>query len=175
MGNAEKKRMDSRFRLPERQKNALVFGIFGFLIFAYFTLAPAPLGDDIWFMGQTGGIGADITIESSGSVQALCGCLSGVAPGGKVICVGNPKGDFNLPKDVYWQILRKQLVMYGTWNSSFDSSDKNDWKIAIDAMASGKIQNDKLITHKFSLEDMDKGLDIMRNATEFYSKIIVTP
>ena len=52
---------------------------------------------------------------------------------------------------------------------------KNDWKIAIDAMASGKIQNDKLITHKFSLEDMDEGLDIMRNATEFYSKIIVTP
>ncbi|MGN0115251.1 MAG: zinc-binding dehydrogenase, partial [Acutalibacteraceae bacterium] len=128
-----------------------------------------------WIKERTGGIGADITIESSGSVQALCGCLSGVAPGGKVICVGNPKGDFNLPKDIYWQILRKQLVMYGTWNSSFDNSDKNDWKIAIEAMASGKIQNDKLITHKFSLEDMDKGLDIMRNATEFYSKIIVTP
>lgn len=128
-----------------------------------------------WIKEQTGGIGADITIESSGSVQALCGCLSGAAPGGKVICVGNPKGDFTLPKDVYWQILRKQLVLYGTWNSSFDNSDKNDWKIAIDAMASGKIQNDKLITHKFSLEDMEEGLEIMRNSTEFYNKIIVTP
>ena len=128
-----------------------------------------------WIKEQTGGIGADIAIEASGSVQALCGCLSGVAAGGKVICVGNPKGDFNLPKDIYWQILRKQLVLYGTWNSSFDASYKNDWKIAIAAMSGGKIRNDKLITHKFSLEDMDKGLDIMRNSTEFYSKIIVTP
>ncbi len=63
MENAEKKRMDLRFRLSERQKNALVFGIFGFLIFAYFTLVPAPLGDDIWFMGQTSGIGAFVAFR----------------------------------------------------------------------------------------------------------------
>lgn len=128
-----------------------------------------------WVNEMTNGVGADIAIEAVGAVEAFCNCLNAVAPGGKVICVGNPRSDFDLPKDIYWKILRKQLVLFGTWNSSFDSSDKNDWKIAIEAMANGSIQNDKLITHRFSLEEMDKGLDIMRNSTEFYHKIIITP
>ena len=128
-----------------------------------------------WVSDLTGGVGADIAIEAVGAVDALCNCLNSVAPGGKIICVGNPRGDFTRPKDTYWKILRKQIVMYGTWNSSFDNSTKNDWKIAIDAMSKGIIQNEKLITHRFSLEDMDKGLDIMKNSTETYHKIIVKP
>ena len=31
----------------------------------------------------------------------------------------------------------------------------------------------KLITHKFDLETMDKGLDIMKNNSEFFAKIMV--
>ena len=31
----------------------------------------------------------------------------------------------------------------------------------------------KLITHKFDLATMDKGLDIMKNNTEFFAKIMV--
>lgn len=126
-------------------------------------------------MEMTDGVGVDIAIDAVGTVDSVCGCLNSAAPGGKVLFVGNPHGDMNLPKDTYWKILRKQLRLFGTWNSSFDASDKNDWKIAVEAMASDKIRNDLLITHIFTLDDMDKGLDIMRNSTEFYKKIIVKP
>ena len=40
-------------------------------------------------------------------------------------------------------------------------------------MAEGKIQPEKLITHRFTLEDMEKGLQIMRDKTEEYIKVIV--
>ena len=41
------------------------------------------------------------------------------------------------------------------------------------APASGKIDAKKLITHKYNLENMDEGLKIMRDNTEFFAKIMV--
>ena len=40
-------------------------------------------------------------------------------------------------------------------------------------MAEGKIQPEKLITHRFTLEDMEKGLQIMRDKTGEYVKVMV--
>ena len=40
-------------------------------------------------------------------------------------------------------------------------------------MSSGAVKVKPLITHKFSLEDMDKGLEIMKEGKEFYSKVMV--
>ena len=49
----------------------------------------------------------------------------------------------------------------------------SDWNMVVDAMASGKIDVKKLITHKYNLENMDEGLEIMRDNTEFFAKIMV--
>ena len=56
---------------------------------------------------------------------------------------------------------------------SYKDTHKSDWNIVVDAMASGKIDAEKLITHKFDLATMDKGLEIMRDNTEFFAKIMV--
>lgn len=126
-----------------------------------------------WVMEKTGGIGADIAIEAVGIAATACNCLESAASGGKVIFVGNPHGDYTFPQNTYWQILRKQLTIFGTWNSSYNNTKKSDWNMVVNAMASGKIDVEKLITHKFSLEEMDKGLEIMRDNKEFFAKIMV--
>lgn len=126
-----------------------------------------------WVDEMTGGVGADIAVEAVGIAKTACNCLESVTAGGKVLYVGNPHGDYTFPRDTYWQILRKQLTICGTWNSSFNNTKKSDWSIVVDAMASGKIDTEKLITHKFTLEDMDKGLEIMRDNTEFFAKVMV--
>lgn len=128
-----------------------------------------------WINQMTGGIGASVAIDAVGVLPTFLNCLNCAAPSGKVICVGNPHGDYDIPKDTYWKILRKQLRLYGTWNSGFDGSDSCDWNVVINAMASGSLQCEKMITQKYTLEDMDKGLEIMKNGTEFFSKIIVNP
>lgn len=131
-------------------------------------------GDPVkWVMEQTNGEGADVTIEVAGVQETVANCLESASLGGKVIFVGNPGGDFVFPQKIYWQILRKQLSIYGTWNSSYNDTDKNDWTIAIDAMNSGKIDVKPLITHKFPLKSMNEGLEIMRDKKEFYKKIMV--
>lgn len=126
-----------------------------------------------WVMEHTKGIGADIAIEAVGTATTLCNCLKTVAPSGKIIAVGNPDTDFLIPKDTYWQLLRKQISIVGTWNSSFDASCKNDWSVSIEAMANGSVPAHKLITHKYTLETMNQGLDIMKHSKEFYKKIMI--
>ena len=126
-----------------------------------------------WVKKMTGGVGADIAIEAVGIALTACNCLEAAASGGKVIFVGNPHGDFTFPQNTYWQILRKQLSIFGTWNSAYSDTHKSDWNLVVDAMAKGMIDAKKLITHKFDLETMDKGLDIMKNNTEFFAKIMV--
>ncbi len=126
-----------------------------------------------WVKKMTGGVGADIAIEAVGIALTACNCLEAAASGGKVIFVGNPHGDFTFPQNTYWQILRKQLRIYGTWNSSYSDTHKSDWNMVVNAMASGKIDAKKLITHKYNLENMDEGLKIMRDNTEFFAKIMV--
>ena len=45
-----------------------------------------------------------------------------------------------LEKDFYWKLLRKQLQIYGTWNSSFGIND-NDWTQVL-----YWLENEKLIS-----------------------------
>lgn len=127
-----------------------------------------------WVMDNTDGIGADIAIEAVGCAETLGACMSAARPGGTVIAVGNPHGDYTLPRDIYWQLLRKQLTVHGTWNSAYDETDKNDWKLVINALSQGKINAKALITHRFSLDKMHEGLDLMLNKKEPFNKVMIT-
>ena len=126
-----------------------------------------------WVKEQTDGNGADVAIEAVGCAATFCSCLLSARPGGTVLAVGNPHGDYLLPRDTYWQILRKQLTIHGTWNSGFNASDKNDWLTAIDAMANGLIDADTLITHRFPLENTLTGLELMRDNKEPFCKVMI--
>ncbi|MBQ7200882.1 MAG: alcohol dehydrogenase catalytic domain-containing protein, partial [Eubacterium sp.] len=55
-------------------------------------------------------LGFALYFDCVGSVESLDYGLKGLSPGGRLITVGNPHGDMHLPRDSYWQILRKQLT-----------------------------------------------------------------
>ena len=42
----------------------------------------------------------------------------------------------------------------------------------IQRLKAGKIRPEKLITHRFSLEELESGFEIMRDKTEAYIKIM---
>lgn len=156
-------------------------------------------GDPVDFiMEKTAGLGADYYFECigrSGSYEQAVKCA---APLGTVMLVGNPASDMELSKEVYWKILRNQLTLLGTWNSSYlgektgpqDLSEepRDDWEFVIDfltkrpvVVAKGEDGNDKyirfapadIISHRFALEDLDKGLSIMHRKSEEYIKIMI--
>lgn len=99
---------------------------------------------------MTDGNRMDVVFEAVGSNEAMEAAIMSTRTGGTIVATGNPQGDFALPKDVYWKILRWQLHIRGTWNSSF-SDTKNDWKEVAALMKEGGFPFEKLITKTFPL------------------------
>lgn len=70
------------------------------------------------------------------------------------------------------EILRNELRVSGTWNSSFTGSEDDDWHYVVRALAEGRVYPEKLITHRLPMEQLMQGLTIMRDKTEDYVKIM---
>lgn len=90
---------------------------------------------------------------------------------GTVILVGNPKDDVYLDKQIYWKILRKQLVLKGIWNSSY-SQKINDWKQILNLMVEGKIPFESLISKEYPMKDFKEAFDYLRNSSEKKLKVM---
>ena len=78
----------------------------------------------------TDGQGVDACIEGTGESEPWEACIRAARNFGTVVSMGNPKGEMRLSQDGYWKILRKELYIVGTWNSSFGQRH-NDWKQAL--------------------------------------------
>ncbi len=148
-----------------------------------------------WIMERTDGAGADVFFECVGKNETLATAIDYTAPAGKVMLVGNPFSDMYLEKSVYWKILRNQLTVTGTWNSSFASSlsqtkhnmsgydacadkevcgciQEDDWHYVLRRLEQKQISPAELISHRFPLEELWRGFHIMRDKTEDYVKIV---
>ena len=118
------------------------------------------------------GVTVDCALEGTGCGDALEKCLEVVKPGGRLVFMGNPSDKVTLSQNGYWQILRKELKISGTWNSSYNDRE-NDWKESVRAMAEGKLHVKELITHRFPLSECNKAFEMMRNKMEFYNKVML--
>lgn len=128
--------------------------------------------ESLGFARYKDGMQADCAIEGTGYSDALAACLTAVKPYGKLVLMGNPANSIEMSQKVYWHILRKELSVFGTWNSSY-SDKNNDWRESLLAMASGKINVKPLITHKYPLSRVNEAFEMMKNKTEFYNKVIL--
>ncbi len=116
---------------------------------------------------------ADIVFECVGSKEVLNLAVDSANPGGHVALVGNPKTDMTLERNIYWKILRNQLTLHGTWNSSFTGAEDDDWHRVIGLLSKGIIEPDVIISHRLNLDGLTKGLEIMRDKTEEYGKVMI--
>ncbi len=124
------------------------------------------------FSEHKDGIVTDCVLEGTGHQNGISKCLEVVKSQGKCVFMGNPSGDVFLKRDTYWQILRKELKICGTWNSSY-SEIQNDWKESLKAMAEKKIEVRPLITQKFPLSECNKVFETIKNKEEFCVKVML--
>lgn len=115
----------------------------------------------------------DVFFECVGIEASLVYGLDALRPGGRMLLVGNPRGEMGLGRDDYWQILRKQLRIQGTWNSSYTGEADDDWHEALRLIVSGEVQPQMLITHRYPLEELDRGLAVMRDKSVDSCKVMV--
>ena len=120
---------------------------------------------------RTDGRGADACIEGTGISAGLELSLLCARNFGRVVTLANPLGDMRITQTAYWQILRRELEVVGTWNSSF-SRQENDWQAVMAAMRDKVIDVEPLITHRFRLSDYREAFRIMHEKTEMYCKVM---
>jgi L-iditol 2-dehydrogenase len=110
----------------------------------------------------------DVCIAAAGSFESFRRCIELARPNGELVLVGNPSVDFNIGRELYWQILRKQLTVSGIWNSSYPS----DWQSVIENAEN--LHLDKFISHKYEFGELGKAFDMIYNKRERHGKVIVT-
>ncbi|WP_188993065.1 galactitol-1-phosphate 5-dehydrogenase [Paenibacillus nasutitermitis] len=125
-----------------------------------------------WVSEQTNGRGADVTIEGAGSSISFENAMHTTRRFGKIVLLGNPAGDMVLTQKGYWEILRKNLTLIGSWNSYYATLPVNEWQLVLNFIASGKLRLDPLITHRVKIEELGDALKMMRDRSEFTVKVM---
>lgn len=127
-----------------------------------------------WIRERTAGIGTDVFFECVGKNETAALAVGCTAPGGRIQMVGNPASDMVFDKNTYWKILRNQLTVKGSWNSSFAHKTDDDWNYALTRLSHGVIYPEQFITQKFSFEEVEKALLMMRDKSEEHVKVMIT-
>lgn len=95
--------------------------------------------------------GADVVFEAvGGTAPTFPQALDLAAPGGRVALVGT----FQVPQTFVPQVpRRKELTLF--WSDSYATwRGVREYQIAIDMVADGRVPADRLITHRYPLDDI---------------------
>ena len=113
----------------------------------------------------TGGEGADLVIETSGSEIAAAGGIGVLKKGGTLVFVGYSKdGMMNLP---IGKALDKELTMKTIFRY------RHIYPLAIDAVAQGKVDIKNIVTNIFDFDDIQNAMDkSAKNKTEIVKSVI---
>jgi len=124
----------------------------------------------------TGGRGAHVTFEAAGVSPTMLAALRSVRRAGRMVMLGNPSADVTLPAALISQLMRREVELLGTWNSGFSVyGDDDDWRTTLEAIASGTLELKPLITHKVPLNEGIAALEMMRDQSEFFTKVLLHP
>jgi len=111
----------------------------------------------------------DVVIEGTGVSPGYENAINAAKTFGTVVLMGNPVKDMTLSQKTYWKILRDELTLKGTWNSSY-SINKNDWKISLEFMK--KLDISSLVSHRFEFEKCNEAFLVIKERNEFVNKIL---
>ncbi len=124
----------------------------------------------------TAGQGAGLCIEAAGCPPTMLQALKATGRDGRVVLLGNPSGDVTVPMGLLSQLMRREVNLYGTWNSEYShTGNHNDWSDVLAALAAKRISLTPLVTHHVRLPESFEALKMMRDRKEFFSKVLVEP
>ena len=107
------------------------------------------------------GIGVDVVLENTGAPEPVAGSLDIVRKGGRVLWAGGGiRGGIHVPIDTY-QVIVKEIDIRGEI-----SQIPQDWHTAIRLAATGRVEQESLVTHLFDLRDWREAFDLAATGPE---------
>lgn len=110
--------------------------------------------------------------EFVGSPETYSAAIDLAAPKSKLVWAGNISTDLTLKKEQVSSILRKELTIFGTWNSVYQGPSDCDWTEAISMMQKGFMPS-KFISLRVGLEMLDSILSQLNDHKDRKSKFDV--
>jgi L-iditol 2-dehydrogenase/galactitol-1-phosphate 5-dehydrogenase len=119
----------------------------------------------------TGGEGADVTVEAVGLPLTFMQALQSVCLRGEVLLLGNISGDLAVGMKDVSNLLRKEIVIHGTWNSKIVPRGIDDWSTTL-AYMDRELVVAPLISHTPALSEGPEIFRRITRKTEFFNKTI---
>jgi S-(hydroxymethyl)glutathione dehydrogenase/alcohol dehydrogenase len=131
---------------------------------------PSEVKEDLvaYLVNLTGG-GADYTFDATGNVNVMRTALESAHKGwGESIIIGVAPAGAEISTRPF------QLVTGRVWKGTAfgGARGRTDVPKIVDWYMEGKIQIDPMITHSFSLDDINKGFDLMHEGKSIRSVVV---
>jgi L-iditol 2-dehydrogenase len=116
---------------------------------------------------ESGGIGADLVIESSGSTQGLQMAIAMTKRMGKILLLGFPEEPVAAD---FASLARDNKSIYTVRGEGWGNVGR-----AVSMLASGRVDLKPLVTHSFPLEKIEEGFKTFRERIGGAVKVVVKP
>ena len=118
----------------------------------------------------TDGRGVDVAIEALGTQETFQACLDATRPGGIVSSLGVYGGHLSVPLESYvYGIGDKQIL------STLCPGGKERMRKLMEMVRHGRLDLTPLITHRFSLDEVEEAYDLFGNQRDDVVKVALTP
>ncbi|MFK4149262.1 galactitol-1-phosphate 5-dehydrogenase [Streptomyces sp. NPDC004065] len=137
-----------------------------------FPVVDASGGDTVEIVGKlTSGRGVDCAVEASGLPSSLVQAITAAAPLGQVMLLGDLSGDLTIPRALVSSVLRRELRLYGTWNSKITPAGRSEWDMVVHHLGRD-LQVAPLISHTPALEEAPGMFQDMLERRTWYNKVV---
>ena len=119
---------------------------------------------------ETGGRGVDVAIEALGTQSTFESCLRVLRPGGILSSLGVYSGKLTLPLDAFAAGLGDIQVV-----STLCPGGKERMRRLMSVLQSGRVDLRPLITHRFTLDQIEDAYDLFANQRDQVLKVAITP
>ena len=118
----------------------------------------------------TDGRGVDVAIEALGTQQTFQSCLEATRPGGIVSSLGVYGGKLEVPVEPYVYGIGDKQIM-----STLCPGGKERMRRLMELVRHGRIDLSPLITHHFSLDDIEEAYELFGNQRDDVVKVALSP
>jgi len=121
-------------------------------------------------MRITDGRGVDVSIEALGLQSTFEACLRVLKPGGTLSSLGVYSGDLKIPLDAFGAGLGDNRII-----TSLCPGGKERMRRLMNVIAGGRIDLGPLVTHRFTLDQIEEAYDLFSNQRDGVLKVAITP
>lgn len=116
-----------------------------------------------------------VVLESSDSSSGKHMAIDLSLPKGEIVFIGSLSTTWNIDNMEFQKILRKELKLTGSWMNYGSPFPGKEWGLALRLLEERKIKTELLITHRFSLTEINKAVKTLFDKNEFNIKMLIIP